>query len=53
MNVLDVQYVFAGLGILDVHVAHEFVLQCIYGVYRKQGRRGDADSPATYGPPRF
>ena len=44
MNVLDVQYVFAGLDLLDLHM---FVLQCIYGVYRKQGRRGDADSPAT------
>ena len=53
MNVLDVQYVFAGLGNLDVHDVHEFVLQCIYGVNRKQGRRGDADSPATDGPPRF
>ena len=50
MDVLDVQYIFAGLDLLDLHV---FVLQCIYGVYRKQGRRGDADSPATDGPPRF
>ena len=47
MNVLDVQYIFAGLDL------RMFVLQCIYGVYRKQGRRGDIVSPATDGPPRF
>ena len=44
MIVLDVQYIFAGLDLLDLHM---FVLQCIYGVYRKQGRRGDTVSPAT------
>ena len=41
MIVLHVQYVFAGIDLL------EFVLQSIYGVYRKQGRRGDTVSPAT------
>ena len=53
MDVLDVQYVFAGLGNLDVLDVQVFVLQCIYGVYRKQGSWGDTVSPATDGPPRF